>query len=112
MAILLNMDTNEEITPYISISGKQDVIKTIQKTLYGATHIQRIGQPNISYEITAYVDEQGIQKLMYAEDKTSLLKAELSKGVFYGRITELKDFDNVTRNYYKTVITLAQENDE
>ncbi len=112
MAVLLNMDTNEEITPYISISTKQDVTKTIQKTLDGATHIQRIGQPNISYEITAYVDEQGMQKLMFAEDKASLLKVELEKGVFWGRITTLKDFDNVTRNYYKTVITLAQEKDE
>lgn len=112
MTVLLNIDTNEEITPYISILPKQEVIKTIQKTLDGATHIQRFGKPSITFSITAYVDEQGMQKLMYAEDKTSLLKAELEKGVFYGRITDLKDFDSVTRKYYKTVITLAQEVEE
>lgn len=109
MAVLLNMDTNEEITPFISVLSKQEVTKTIQKTLDGATHIQRIGQPNISYEITAFVDEVGKEKLMYAEDKSSLLKADLEKGVFLGRITSLKDFDSVTRSYFKTVITLARE---
>ena len=112
MAVLLNMDTNEEITPFISILPKQEVTRTIQKTLDGATHIQRIGQPNISYEITTYVDEVGKEKLMYAEDKSSLLKADLEKGVFFGRITALKDFDSVTRNYYKTAITLAKEQEE
>ena len=112
MAVLLNMDTNEEITPFISISSKQEATKIVQKTLDGATHIQRIGQPNISFEITAYVDEVGKEKLMYAEDKSSLLQAELEKGVFLGRITSLKDFENVTRSYYKTVITLAKEQEE
>jgi len=112
VAVLLNMDTNEEITSFISISSKQEVIKTVQKTLDGATHIQRIGQANISYEITAYVDDVGKEKLMLAEDKSSLLQADLEKGVFFGRITALKDFDSVTRSYYKTVITLAQEIEE
>jgi len=112
MSMLFNLVTNEEITPFISISTKQEVTKTIQKTLDGATHIQRIGQPNISYEITAFVDEVGKEKLMFAEDKGSLLQADLEKGVFFGRITSLKDFDSVTRSYYKTVITLAQEIEE
>ena len=88
MSMLTNLDTNEEITPFISILPKQDVIKTIQKTLDGATHIQRIGQPNISYEITAFVDETGKEKLMYAEDKGSLLKAELEKE---STIVEIKE---------------------
>lgn len=112
MARLTNLDLSEEITPFISVLPKQEVIKTVQKTLDGATHIQRIGQPNISYEITAFVDEVGKEKLMYAEDKSSLLKAELEKGVFLGRIITLKDFDSVTRSYYKTVITLAKEQEE
>ena len=49
---------------------------------------------------------------MYAEDKASLLKADLKKGVFLGRITSLKDFDSVTRSYYKAVITLSKEVEE
>jgi len=110
--MLTNLDLSEEITPFISISTKQEVIKTVQKTLDGATHFQRIGQPNISYEITAYVDDVGKQKLMFAEDKASLLKADLEKGVFLGRITSLKDFDSVTRSYYKAVITLSKEVEE
>ncbi len=109
MAGLKNKDTNEEITRFVSLNEKQDVIRTIHKTLDGRQYIQRIGKPTISYELSLYVSEQGKQLIMQAEDTGALLEFTIKKGVFCGRIIDLKDFEKLPAGYYKTTATLAEE---
>lgn len=109
MASLKNADTNEEITKFVSLNEKQEVIRIIHKTLDGASHIQRIGEPSKSYELNLYVNERGKQMLMGAEDLGVLLEVTVQSGVYCGRITELKDFEKMIGGYYKIVVTLGEE---
>ena len=109
MISLLNNDTNEEITKFVSFNVKQEVIRIIHKTLDGNQHIQRIGEPTKSYELSLYVNEQGKQLLMQAEDTVALLQVNVKSGVYYGRITDLKDFEKLPAEYFKTTAILAVE---
>lgn len=111
MAELLNNDTNDIITAFISLNTGQEVIRIIHKTLVGKQYIQRIGSPAITYLATVYVNESGKEILMQAEDTGALLKITVKNGVYYGRIIELKEFEKLPAGYYKTTITLAKEVD-
>ena len=108
MSRLFNRDTDIEITQFVSLNEKQDVIRTIHNTLDGQQHIQRIGEPTISYELTLYVNEQGKQLLMQAEDVASLLEVKVKNGTYYGRIIELKEFKKLTAQYYEVTATLSK----
>ncbi|HBL84684.1 MAG: hypothetical protein A2Y17_11160 [Clostridiales bacterium GWF2_38_85] len=109
MALLKNEDTGTDISIYVSLSTKQEVIRTLQQTLDGNTHIQRIGKPAVTYEVTVYVNDEGKAQLMSAEDTAALLKVVVNSGTYYGRITEMKNFEKLPAGYYKTVFTLAKE---
>ena len=109
MASLKNVDTKEEITKFVSINEKQEVIRIIHKTLDGVQNIQRIGEPLIGYELNLYVNEQGKQMLMQTEDTGALLEVTVRSGIYSGRITELKDFEKMIGGYYKVVVTLCME---
>ena len=108
MAQLKNKDTNGEITRFVSLQEKQDVIRTIHITLDGQQYIQRFGSPTISYELTLYVNEEGKILLMQAEDAASLLEVQVKNGTYYGRITELKDFKKLAGGYYEVSTTLSK----
>ncbi len=108
MALLLNRNTGEEITSFVSLLEKQEVIRTIHNTLDGQQYIQRIGEPTISYELTLYVNEQGKQLLMQAENAASLLEARVKLGIFFGRIIKLSDFKKLTAQYYEVTATLSK----
>ena len=99
MALLKNIVTNEEITKFVSLNEKQEVIRIVHKTLDGTQHIQRIGEPTKSYELNLYVNEQGKQMLMQAEDTGALLEATVKSGVYSGRIIEIKDFERLIAGY-------------
>ncbi len=107
MAKLINLDTTEEITQYVSLMEKQEVIRAIHNTLDGNQYIQRIGTPIISYELALYVNEQGKRLLMQAEDKASLLEVQVKSGTYFGRITELKFFKKLPAGYYEVSATLS-----
>ena len=108
MALFINRDTNEEITRFVSLLEKQDVIRTIHNTLDGQQYIQRIGSPTIKYELTLNVNEEGKILLMQAEDAASLLEVQVKNGTYYGRITELKDFKKLAGGYYEVSTTLSK----
>jgi hypothetical protein len=112
MTELKNMDSGIVITSFVSLKEKQEVIRTIHKTLDGRQLVSRFGEPAVSYDITVYVKEEGRQALFTAEDELSLLKVTLGDRVYYGRITKLPDFDRISREYFKAEITLAKEVDE
>jgi len=109
MALLINKDTDETITIYVSLNEKQEVIRIVHKTLDGTQHIQRIGEPTKSSELSLYVNEQGKQLLMQAEDTGALLEATVKSGVYSGRIIEIKDFERLIAGYYKVTAILAEE---
>ena len=109
MALLKNMDTNEEITRYVSLEPEQKQISVIQQTLDGAYHIQNIGSPAVSYAVTSYVDRTGKTLLMSAESSAGLLRAAVSHGTYYGRITALKFGDRLPCDWFKAELTLAAE---
>ena len=111
MTELKDMDNGIVITPFVSLKEKQEVIRTLHKTLDGRQLISRFGEPAISYELTVYVKEDGRQALFYAEVQLSLLKVTLGDKVYFGRITKLSDFDRISREYFKAEITLAKETD-
>ncbi len=108
MALLTNRDTNEEITRFVSLLEKQDVIRTIHITLDGQQYIQRIGAPTISYELKLYVTDDGKRLLSQAEDAASLLEASVKTGIYYGRIIELSDFKRLTSGYYEVTAILSK----
>jgi len=109
MALLTNMDTGEKITRYASLEPSQKQISVIQQALDGAYHIQRIGNPAVSYELVAYVNRTGKALLMAAESTAALLEADVKHGVYYGRITELKFGDRLPGDWFKADVTLAKE---
>jgi len=108
MARLLNRDTNVNITHFVSLQEKQDVIRATHITLDGQQYIQRIGSPTIKYELTLNVNEEGKVLLMQAEDAASLLEVQVKNGTYYGRITELKDFKKLAGGYYEVLATLSK----
>jgi len=112
MTELKNMDTGIVITSFVSLKEKQEVIRTLHRTLDGRQLVSRFGEPAVSYDITVYVKEEGRQALFTAEDELSLLEVTLGNRVYYGRITKLSDFDRISREYFKAEITLAKEVDE
>lgn len=112
MTELKNMDTGIVITSFVSLKEKQEVIRTLHRTLDGRQLVSRFGEPAVSYDITVYVKEEGRQALFTAEDEISLLKVTLGNRVYYGRITKLSDFDRISREYFKAVVALAKEVDE
>jgi hypothetical protein len=109
MALLKNKDTNTEITRFVSLKEKQEVIRIVHKTLDGAQYIQRIGEPAKSYELTLFVNDQGKEKLMQAEDSGALLEVTVGSGIYSGRIVELKEFERISSNFYKTTAVIAKE---
>lgn len=108
MALFINRDTNKEITRFVSLLEKQEVIRTIHNTLDGQQYIQRIGAPTISYELKLYITEVGKQLLSQAEDAGSLLEARVQAGIFFGRIIKLSDFKKLTAQYYEVTATLSK----
>ncbi len=111
MTELKNMDTGVVVTTFVSLREKQEVIRTIHRTLDGSQLVSRFGDPAISYELTIYVKEAGKQALFTAENHLSLLRITIGDSVYYGRITELSDFERITREYFKAEVTLAKESD-
>lgn len=111
MTELKDMDNDIVITPFVSLKEKQEVIRTLHRTIDGRQLISRFGEPAVSYELTVYVKEDGRQSLFSAEDQLSLLKVTLGDKVYFGRITKLSDFDHISREYFKAEVTLAKEAD-
>lgn len=111
MTELKDMDNDTVITPFVSLKEKQEVIRTLHKTLDGRQLVSRFGEPAVSYDITVYVKEDGRQALFSAEDQLSLMKVTLRDKLYFGRITKLSEFDRISREYFKADITLAKEVD-
>ena len=109
MAYLINKETNEQITRFVSIATKQEVIRVVHQTLDGVQHIQRIGRAAQSVELTLYVDGTGKEQLMEAEDRGVLLEAGAEPGVYLGRIMQLGAFENLAAGYCKAAVSLALE---
>lgn len=111
MTELRNTDSGVVITSFVSLKEKQEVIRTVHKTLDGRQLISRFGFPAVSYEITVSVKEDGRQALLSAEDKLSLLKVTIGDKIYFGRIVKLSEFDRISREYFKAEVTLAKEAD-
>ena len=109
MALLKNVDTNERITRFVSLSVSQEVIRSTQELLSGEVYIQRIGSPLVSYEVKAYVNRTGKALLLAAEDTPALLEVTVLHGTYYGRITKLKMDDRMAGDWFEAEITLAKE---
>lgn len=111
MTELKDTDNSFIITPFVSLKEKQEVIRTLHRTLDGRQLVSRFGEPAVSYDLTVYVKEDGRQALFFAEDQLSLLKVTLRDKVYFGRIIKLSDFDRISREYFKGEATLAKEAD-
>ena len=111
MTELKDMDNSVIITSFVSLKEKQEVIRTLHRTLDGRQLVSRFGEPAASYDLTVYVKEDGRQALFYAEDQLSLMKVTLGDKVYFGRVIKLSDFDRISREYFKVEVTLAKEAD-
>lgn len=109
MASLTNLDANIEITKHVSLELSQNQISVIQQTLDGKYHIQKIGAPAVSYDMTAYVSRNGKSLLMTAESSAALMRVSVSHGVYYGRVIKLKFGDRLPGDWFKAEVTLAGE---
>ena len=54
MAYITNETTGICISHFVSLEVKQEVIRTTQQLLDGSVYIQRIGEPTVSYAVSAY----------------------------------------------------------
>lgn len=111
MTELKDIDNSVIITPFVSLKEKQEIIRTLHRTLDGRQLVSRFGEPAVSYDLTVYVKEDGRQALFSAEDRLSLLKVTLGDKVYFGRVIKLSDFDRMSREYFKAEVTLAKEAD-
>lgn len=111
MALLKNTETDQSITRFISLEQKQEAVHVIQKTLDGTHYIQRIGDPAVTYNVTAFVTEQGKALLESAADLGTLLCAQVSNGEYFGRIIKLQEFERLATGLYKATLTLAKESE-
>lgn len=109
MTRLINWETNRAISKHVSLEPAQKQTCVIQQTLDGMYHIQKIGIPAISYNITAYVDRIGKALLMEADSAAALLQVTVSRGTYYGRILELKFGDRLPGDWFRADLTLAGE---
>ncbi|HBL84507.1 MAG: hypothetical protein A2Y17_06425 [Clostridiales bacterium GWF2_38_85] len=109
MPLLHNIDTNINITTFVSLEVGQELIRTEQKLLSGEVYIQRIGEPTVYYNVVVYVDRAGKAQLMDAEDTIALLKVIVQHGTYYGRITELKFSERMAGDRFEATLTLVKE---
>lgn len=109
MTRLINRETNREISKHVSLEPAQKQTSVIQQTLDGMYHIQKIGSPATSYNVTAYVDRDGKTLLMAADSTAALLQVTVSRGTYYGRILELKFGDRLPGDWFRADMTLAGE---
>ena len=109
MALLKNMDSGEHITRHVSLQSSQEVIREVQTLLSGEQYIQRIGDPAVSYDVTAYVNRAGKALLESADDTAALLEVTVRHGVYYGRITKLKINDRLPGDWFEATVTLCKE---
>ena len=109
MSYLKNADTNTLITRFVSLEEKQEVIRTAQTLLSGGVYIQRIGEPTVSYAVTAYVNRTGKAQLLTAEDTAALLSVSVKHGDYHGRVTELSFSERMAEDWFKATLTLAKE---
>ena len=109
MSYLKNADTNTLITRFVSLEEKQEVLRTEQTLLSGGVYIQRIGEPTVSYAVTAYVNRTGKAQLLTAEDTAALLSVSVKHGVYYGRVTDLSFSERMAGDWFKATLTLAKE---
>lgn len=107
MAYLKNTDTNEVITRYVTFNKTQEVNLTVQTALDGTEYLTRFGSPVYSYEVEAYVDETGKQKLMDAFANLNLMQILVRMGTFSGRIKSLSEFTSEYYGWYKVDIVLS-----
>jgi hypothetical protein len=111
MTELKNMDNGIVITRFVSLKEKQEVIRTLHRTLDGRQLVSRYGEPTISYELTVYVKDNERLELLNAEDDLSLLKVTIRDRTYLGRIIKLSDFERISLEYFKAEVTLAKEVD-
>ena len=109
MSYLKNADTNTLITHFVSLEEKQEVLRTEQTLLSGGVYLQRIGEPTVSYAVTAYVNRAGKTLLLTAEYTAALLAVSVKHGVYYGRVTELSFSERMAGDWFKATLTLAKE---
>lgn len=107
MAYLKNTDTNEVITNYVNFNKTQEVNLTVQTALDGTEYLTRFGSPVYSYEIEAFVNETGKQKLMEAFANLNLMQVLVRAGTFNGRIKSLSDFTSEYYGWYKADVILS-----
>ena len=109
MAYIKNETTGICISHFVSLEVKQEVIRATQQLLDGSVYIQRIGEPTVSYAVTAYVNRTGKAQLLTAEDTAALLSVSVKHGVYYGRVTDLSFSERMAGDWLKATLTLAKE---
>lgn len=109
MAYIKNETTGVCISHFVSLEVKQEVIRTTQQLLDGSVYIQRIGEPTVSYTVSAYVDRAGKALFQNAEDTAALLEVSVKHGLYYGRISELSFSERLAGDWFKATAILAKE---
>ena len=109
MALLKNVDTDANITAFVSLEEKQELIRNAQTLLSGRVYIQRIGKPTKYYSVTAFVNRTGKAQLEDAEDTAALLSVRVKHGEYVGRITELSFSERMACDWFKASLVLAKE---
>lgn len=109
MADLYNETKSTSITGLVSLHDVQGLNRVENTALDGTYYMQIIGDPRVTYELTAYLKSSTIKTaLLDAEADGDLLSVEVARGTFYGRIVSCK-VDKIKSELYKATIVLAKE---
>lgn len=105
---MIMYDGLTEISTMFIFEQEQSVNKVENVALDGTYYLQIIGDPAVTYNITAWVTLAGKTALQTAEALGNTISATNSSGTYRGRITSLQ-FEWVGMDYYKATIVLAKE---
>lgn len=109
MAKLYDETAGVEISRYVQVEESPDVNQIISTALDGSVHIQIVGEPAVSYTGTVYVTRAGKAALQSAYAAGNLLRVELKRGTYYGRLTACKPGNRMAGDTFAVSITLAKE---
>lgn len=109
MALLYDETANVAISKYAQFENDDSINEIVSRAIDGTRYIQIIGSAATDYDGTVYVDRAGKALLETAYTNGNLLRVEVKRGIYRGRIIKLKFGPRQARDTFQATVTLAKE---
>lgn len=107
--MIKNETLNIAISDFAQFETVVSPNQIVSTALDGSVHIQSVGDANVSYDGTVYVDRNGKMALETAYANGDLMEIIVKHGTYYGRITALKFGNRMAQDRFEASVTLAKE---